>query len=129
MDSLIPVQNIAVGDYQLLSSFQCIAGNNEDISWVIFDHTPDALHVTFHFDKDEKEEKSYTELKEGNKNELHITVYNIQENGRSMIYMMPICTYDEKEMFLSYYVEANKMFHARIITFNLYTKNKEDGKD
>ncbi len=124
---VIPVQNIKTGDYELLSSFVCIAGLDGDISWDIHDHTPDMLKVQLHFDKDEKEEKAYTKTEGIGNNVLQITVYNVKDTANSMIYMMPIGTYDDKDLYLSYYLETNKAFQARIVTFNLYSKENKDG--
>ncbi|MCK8623663.1 DUF6864 domain-containing function [Prevotella sp. E13-27] len=124
---VIPVQNIKTGDYDLLGSFVCIAGLDEDICWDIHDHTPDILKVQLHFDKDEKEEKAYTKAEGIDNNVLQITVYNVKDTANSMIYMMPIGTYDDKDLYLSYYLEASKSFQARIVTFNLYSKETKDG--
>ncbi len=124
---VIPIQNIKTGGYDLLSSFVCISGIEEDITWDIHDHTPDILKIIFHFDKDEKEEKAYTKLDGLGRHVLQITVYNVKDTTSSMIYMMPIGTYDNKELFLSYYLETNKAFQARIVTFNLYSKENKDG--
>ena len=126
MDKIVPVQNVVIGDYTVISTQNYIIGLNENIEWDLYDSTPDVLHIIFQFEKDENTPKAYTKCMGEENNVLRIIAYNITSSGTSMIQKMPIGTYDHKKMFMSYHIATNEVSDARLIAINIFVKNEKN---
>ena len=126
MDKIVPVQNVVIGDYTVISTQNYIVGLNENIEWDLYDSTPEVLHIIFQFEKDENNPKAYTKCKGEENNVLRIIAYNIPSTGTSMIQKIAIGTYDHKNMFMSYHIASNEASDARLIAINIFVKNEKN---
>lgn len=127
MEKMEPIQNVLIGDYEVISTQYYIVGLNEKIEWDLYDSTPEVLHIIFQFEKDENNPKAFTRCRGEENNTLRIVAYNIPSTGTSMIHKMSIGTYDHKDMFMSYHVMSNEASNARLIAINIFIKKETNG--
>lgn len=121
------LEDIKVGDYELLQSETFILSNTRDVSFFITDNTPQRLKFTIRLSDKPEEQNS---LKTDENDDHHLRFVIKLTSGQKVVskeYVM-IGTFDDdsKPLYISFYASAlNEV--SRVLVLNLYTlKHGED---
>lgn len=121
------LQDIKVGDYDLLYSKSFILSNARDVSFYITDNTPQRLKFSIRLSENQEEQSS---LKTDENDNHHLKLLIKVLPGGKMVSkeFVMIGTYDEdsKPLYMSFYASAlNEV--SRVLVLNFYTlKHGED---
>ena len=121
------LEDIKVGDYDLLYSKSFVLSNARDVSFYITDNTPQRLKFSIRLSDDPEEQNS---LKTDENDNHHLKLLIKVQRGGKMVSkeFVMIGTYDEdsKPLYMSFYATAlNEV--SRVLVLNFYTlKHGED---
>lgn len=121
------LQDIKVGEYDLLYSKSFILSNARDVSFYITDNTPQRLKFSIRLSENQEEQSS---LKTDENDNHHLKLLIKVLPGGKMVSkeFVMIGTYDEdsKPLYMSFYASAlNEV--SRVLVLNFYTlKHGED---
>lgn len=123
----MPIQEIKVGNYNLIGSLTAIIDDNENLSFSIKDSTPDSLRVNIDFKTEDSKKHGYTEFEIQSDHEVKLTLYNLNLTSAMSMRKMPFGTYDDYNLYIAYYVIPMNSTSVKQITINLYTQEKING--